>query len=723
MPEIRKCNQIKTKMQKTIIKTPFEKAQYNLTLLFFVFSLVLIPLFSLPNLIDPVLLSRFTLLSVGLLVFILTYVYFILKFKASISLTYLKKLVFIALLIVAIFSGLSIFNAINYSEAVFSFIKETTFFVYFIFSAILLFNSKITEKTIAKVIVVFSVLILIIGLFQTLDVIAQGGITKGSASGIKAVFMNKNLYAQILFLTLPFNLFGFLTFSKKWKSLAAINSLLTLFLIVVLHTRAVWLALFVSVIISLLFTAIYNYKSTNKLFSFNKKIKRSIYVVVGTIFISLVIITLSEGSIIPKFMTDKKFTTSEGRIAMWEKSAEMASDYPILGVGGGNWKIRIPEYGVYDEWKVTGKKRVQRAHNDYLTILTENGFFALLAFVSALLLSLFYLVKIIKKTEERDIKIFYFLLFFGIIGFMVFSFFDFPRERIEHNIYFYSILAIIVTKYYNLNNDDSKQVSNTKLLIFTFPILIFLFAASYFGVIKIKAESGTRLATDALHSNRFKTTISEINNSYSWFYEMDPTATPLLWYKGLANFRLENSKEALSNFLMAAEINPFHSHTFNSIGIIYAGNGDFAKAKEYFQRSLNLQPYSTETIINLARIYLQNDNYDEAYIILKRINPNYNNGQFKINMVMALDYKLDKLADSIGDSKVSEYVIQSKKLKPKTLEIYKTAVLEHRSFDSQFLHSMAEDLFLNDTTLNENEINKLNGFLLSESIEEQNEDY
>jgi len=233
------------------------------------------------------------------------------------------------------------------------------------------------------------------------------------------------------------------------------------------------------------------------------------------------------------------------------------------------------------------------------------------------------------------------------------------------------------------------------------------------GFKKISSESHTKLAIDALHAERFETTVSEIENNYSWFYGMDPTATPVLWYKGLANFRNGKTKEALNNFLDATEINPYHSHTFNSIGIIYAKEGDFDLAKKYFLKSLELRPYSTETILNISTIYFQDGEHKKALSELKKIDPETDQNRYKINMVKVLEFEIDQLADSIHEPKLHNYILEIKKSKPTTLEIYKTSVKEDHSFKAQYLHNSALALVKNDSTLTEKQKDQLNQYLIN----------
>ena len=234
-------------------RTPGEKKRLRGSLVFFAFCLLLIPFLNLNTLIDPALSPKFTALTIGLLFFILWYSFSILKENLSIDLQAVKKPVFLILFLYVALSGLSVFKAVNPSEAVYDFLKNSVFFVFFVFSTLLFVNNKILPSAITKIVVVFSSLIIALSLFQTLNVMAHEALTDSSTKVVKAVFMNKNLYSQMLFLTLPFNLFGVFAFRKRWKMWCSVNSLLSLVMITLLITRSVWLALIVSFFLTFFF--------------------------------------------------------------------------------------------------------------------------------------------------------------------------------------------------------------------------------------------------------------------------------------------------------------------------------------------------------------------------------------------------------------------------------------------------------------------------------------
>jgi len=68
--------------------------------------------------------------------------------------------------------------------------------------------------------------------------------------------------------------------------------------------------------------------------------------------------------------------------------------------------------------------------------------------------------------------------------------------------------------------------------------------------------------------------------------------------KGIAHRRLKEHENALSAFKRAVAINPKYSEAFNNIGNIYQAMGDFSRAIEFYNRSLEMDAKNQGTIRN-----------------------------------------------------------------------------------------------------------------------------
>jgi len=292
---------------------------------------------------------------------------------------------------------------------------------------------------------------------------------------------------------------------------------------------------------------------------------------------------------------------------------------PILGIGLGQWKIVFPKYHQIIRASRDGRRetRVQRPHNDFFWVCSETGvlgFFGYLLFWGVII---FYSLRIICNAVDIQKKLFTILVLFGIIGFAVISCFSFPKERIFHNIFFMIMAAGPITIYHQ-TFPIQKTINRSKIFSLNFTILIILVFGLICGYTRFEAEAHTKKAIAAYRAKDWKGVITEIDKANWRYYNLDPTSTPLLWYRGMANFSLGRIKEARGDFEKALANHPYHVHVINNLGTCYAKLQDFNKAIDYYQRALDIAPRFEKAIINLGAVYFQTEKYSQAREALLR---------------------------------------------------------------------------------------------------------
>ena len=100
------------------------------------------------------------------------------------------------------------------------------------------------------------------------------------------------------------------------------------------------------------------------------------------------------------------------------------------------------------------------------------------------------------------------------------------------------------------------------------------------------------------------------------YYEMDNTATPLLWYRGVGYFNLQRYDLALKDFKQSYIVNPNHVHVLNNLATIFEIKGNRKKAKEYYYKALEVIPTFKESRINLAAILFNEKKYEQALDVI-----------------------------------------------------------------------------------------------------------
>lgn len=687
-------------------------------------TFILLPLVYFQSTLDPVLTPRFFILAVLLALSLLLLIYKKVNDQLVTHSTILKQKIFYVFLIFTAVSGLSLFNAINISEGIYELFKLFTLFVFFVIITLLIENGKDFITQIFKAINISALIISAIGIYEFYLLFSTTKLFNvfESQHSITSTLAHKNLFALTLFLTIPFIIYGILRFHKIWKWLCIINLILVLIELLLLQTRSVWLAFFVSFSLSFILSAIWLRKSI-QLIAENFKTFFQKTTISITIFIVIAVLTLTflevsktnfRESYRIKIISTLRYNdyrneyseTIKERLLLWNKSLQMVRENPVLGVGSGNWKIIIPSYGTENLRSSQGLTHYQRPHNDFLWVLAENGVAGLVCYILIYVLLIYYIIKIILSGQKSEVRFVAFLMFFGITGFMTISFFSFPKERIFPMILFLTMSAIVIVKYSELY-PIKKQFSakNTRLILLT--ALAITSFSIYIGIIRIKGEYHTKKAFEARSLNNWGLMIKEIDLAQNYFYNLDPMSTPILWYKGLAFFNLNNITEALNNFNLASYVHPYHIHVLNNIATCHELSGDHEQAIKYYMMALNISAVFEESILNLAAVYFNQGKVDDAYKILRQWDTNRDNPKFITFLTTILRAKINKLLEGILHHEIKKIIIKISKTEEWLLDIENKSKENKISLEDQLIEDAVYSLEVIDKKITAEEASVL----------------
>ncbi len=234
---------------------------------------------------------------------------------------------------------------------------------------------------------------------------------------ITGTFHHYNGFASFLGV-LIFVTIGFWGYVKKlWQKLPLFLIFLLLSVNVILtFSRGAW----ISLLITSLFLIIFINDKRTKIFF--------LLFLIGFICIILGIPSLRE-----RFFTIAKKGGDANRFKIWKVALTIFKESPLLGRGLGSFMKRLPEYININ---------AQYAHNCYLQILAETG---LLGFISFM----WFLGEIVHKgfrNLKQKYDSLFFGLFFGLLVFLIHSFFDTQLFTLRLSILFW-LLASFVTIY------------------------------------------------------------------------------------------------------------------------------------------------------------------------------------------------------------------------------------------------------------------------------------
>jgi len=139
-------------------------------------------------------------------------------------------------------SLISVYISCNFGDAVFEWLKIFLLGNSIFAISIYFYHHKKFIEQFVNAINILNAVIVVIGLVQFLIIFSKQHVTHAATYEVTATFGHKNIFAEMLFLTFPFTLYNLFTKQGNWKWLSGISAFLTLFLITLTLTRAVWLA-------------------------------------------------------------------------------------------------------------------------------------------------------------------------------------------------------------------------------------------------------------------------------------------------------------------------------------------------------------------------------------------------------------------------------------------------------------------------------------------------
>ncbi|HEY3874194.1 MAG TPA: O-antigen ligase family protein [Candidatus Kapabacteria bacterium] len=480
--------------------------------------------------------------------------------------------------------------------------------------AVMQVKVKNIVSNVSRGIATLALLLSMIGLLQFFD-LGFGFIPGGEEP--YGTMLTKNLLSSFLFLTVPATFYCAIIERREWRMVGIAALLLTVFSILISQTRAVWLggALF-GIVFSLVFLLS---KRRNELWDRYRVAFRvpalGIAACVVAVFVfnvaprtgSKAVSAISKAETLTHYSSD---TSSQMRLTVWKESIEMHRDHPLIGVGAGNWKIQLPHYGLgdFNDYIQNGSIQWTETHNDFLNALCETGIPGGLAYVALFIAAIFLLLRSLRnasKPEERFLSI---SIVAMLCGFMVISFFDFPKSRVEH-----SMLLMLWFGFVPARAAKAKTSFVWALpFILTIPALVLSFQ-------RFSAETQEREVLQARADNDWQKEIAECNKIYNAkLLSLDALATPILYYKAEGEFMQTNYDASLRDNLKALKAFPNHFYTMNNIGSDYVKLGDDRTGESFYRKALAISPNFEESLLNLTAIYFNRHQYDSARMSLTR---------------------------------------------------------------------------------------------------------
>ena len=457
-------------------------------------------------------------------------------------------------------------------------------------------------ETLAKLMTVLGTGASLIGLYQIFMVHGFSNLDHQTAYQVSSAFGHKNIFAEILLLCFPFSFFLLSKKNTVWKMIGAGNLIVCFFFLITLLSRSAWVAFaLASVCCGLVYVR--NEKTNFTLIISWKNLSFLIFLIA----ISFLFITLSNAS---HSITQQvksffyvPFGSAGDRILLWKNTLHLFAMHPLSGCGIGSWNIQILQFGRSGFWKEDTVTFYQHPHNDYLEILSEQGVFSFLFYCSAI----FFVLNRLFILVKREPHVLNYCFLFAFIAYLVFSFFSFPKSRIEHVL----IFSLLVVVAFPATQQTGKTAS--KFIYFILALMIIVLSSVFlYAMFRLKNEKILGQAFTSRADMNWKKMKSELNQIDTNFFSIDPLSTPIVWYEGIADFNSGDYESAMKHFEESNRLNPWHVHGLNNLGTCYELKGMHDSAQLYFNKAIALQPTFEEALLNLSAVYFNTGKQEDA---------------------------------------------------------------------------------------------------------------
>jgi O-antigen ligase len=446
------------------------------------------------------------------------------------------------------------------------------------------------------------------------------------------LWTHKNVFTGMVFLTLPFLFYALTDNSRLYRSIAGVSLGASLILLFLLQTRSLWIAIF---IFALTIGVLY-YLRRKLMTKEERKGLRLVFRRTASILLLAVALaagitswsvghpaneaameSTSESQRIQSLderaasIFDTKTQTRQSRLSIWRYTLDLVRDHPFLGVGPGNWKIRVTEYyepGFMDTWY----HNYRRPHNDFLLILAERGLPGLLLFSGFLLSLLLITLDLLKRSIPARDKLLAMAMLGGVAGFCVDASLSFPYERVDMMMMLMLFSGVLLDIRLRSKSEASGKIQSPGYRLFFAVGALLLIMAAVLSRKMIEGEKATKIAYAASNENKWGVAVEQIDKVYGRLNQIDPSNNPLLWYRGRAHSNLGNHSKARADLEEALRQHPGNIAVLTELGILFGNLKDFDQAESYLQRALDIYPNHSTARMNLGIVYYFREDYERA---------------------------------------------------------------------------------------------------------------
>lgn len=538
-------------------------------------------------------------------------------------------------------TGLSLFFAVNFSAGLSSLFRTLAGLVILLVAVTALSLQRGWPCYIVKFAVLAGVVSFSLGLQDAFSVLNEPSITFRwqLSQGSNGLMSNINLYASFLLLLLPFSLAAVVVLRRWWRWSALLVCAALLLMIAYIQTRAVYLGLAAgALVVSLAMLRFGQKLGVARWLPWMLSALLAVAMVGTVVFAATqeenVVARRLKSIVAPATIHD-----SGGRGVVWLATLRMAADRPLLGVGAGNFTVHLHDYLNFDDPEFSSlPPNWLQPHNDFLWVLAEMGIVGFLLYIGIFVVAFWHLLTALRSDLPRDRLWMAVFVAMGLTGYLVVSFFDFPMERINHQVYLalYLAMAVVLGREARGVSGVVTSQPNIRLIRWGGGVVIsVLILGIVYATFALRQERFVLLAREAFVEEDWKSTVYYAQRAATPWKTLDPFATPVSYLEGWAHLMLADMPNALACLERARSEMPSRAYIINSLGLVHGMMGNHEKAIACYNEVLRRSPGDPSAMNDLARGYLGSGDARRALEILQEIPPDKRTDAIKSNLARA----------------------------------------------------------------------------------------
>jgi O-antigen ligase len=445
---------------------------------------------------------------------------------------------------------------------------------------------------------------------------------------VMGLMTNVNLFAHFLNLALPFCLFGVVALRGAWRWAAIAASLVAGGMLLLLQSRSAYVGLAGGATAAVLAALAVGDK-----LGLSRRTRGVIagLFVAGAVGAVGFVATAGDdnplaGRIRSIFETNATVDPGRpregGRLMIWGITRQMIADHWLTGVGAGNFTVRLHEYFGGDDLDFSNvATNWIQPHNDFLWVFSEKGILGFAAFVGIFYFAFASLRTILRGARTRQDAWLAIFLLMGLVAYTLGSCFDFPLERINHQVWLVVYLAaILVTKQGVVAPVAARPAAWALPWRYALPpALVALGFGIVYAIAALSQERHMVLSRRAIRDKQWQGVVDEARLAATPWKTLDAFVTPIAYLEAVGQIKLGNLPEATACLEQARRDNPNRMYVINDLGVLYASAGRFDDAIECFELAVHRYPNRVDCFSNLANCYIETGRLEEAIAMLEQI--------------------------------------------------------------------------------------------------------